>query len=198
MDERWAREVQSAATFPLPFRVLFLLSSGVLAWATNLHGLHLHAIDGPSALRSTHPTSQSPASSLSYRPVYRLFFHSAVWCLSLWLVYRCSTLHHVEHVDVFKYLPAVGALGLVIGLVCPYDVLERHERENFLSCVFAFSFPTFHFAKRILCAQCHTPVYQTSRIWCFIFRRGSRRHLHILCQGFRRSLAFLVDVATGR
>ena len=42
-------------------------------------------------------------------------------------------MNHVEYVDVFKYLPAVGALGLVIGLVCPFDVLELHEREKFLS-----------------------------------------------------------------
>jgi len=141
MDERWVREVQSAATFPLPFRVLFLLTSGVLAWATNLHGLHLHAIDGTSILRlgrSALPTTQSSASSLSYRPVYRLFFHCAAWCLSIWLIYRYSTLYHVEYVDVFKYLPAVGALGLVIGLMLPYDVLELREREKFLSCVFSF------------------------------------------------------------
>ena len=143
MDERWVREVQSAATFPLPFRVLFLLSSGVLAWATNLHGLHLHEIDGPSALqldRSPLPTIRSPTfkpvqSSLSYQPVYRLFFQCAAWCLSVWFLYRYLTLHHAEYVDVFKYLPAVGALGLVICLVCPYDVLEVREREKFLSCV---------------------------------------------------------------
>lgn len=148
MDERWAREVQSVATFPLPFRVLFLLSSGVLAWATNLHGLHLHAVDGPSVLqldRSALPTARPPAfkhvvqPSPSFRPIYRLSFHCAAWCLSIWLIYRYLTLHHVEYVDVFKYLPAVGALGLVIGLVCPYDVLEVREREKFLSCVFFFS-----------------------------------------------------------
>ena len=143
MDEQWLQEVQSAATFPLPFRVLFLLSSGVLAWATNLHGLHLREADGPSALqldRLPLPTIRSSAlksaqPSLSYRPIYRLFFQCAAWCLSVWLVYRYLTLHHAEYVDVFKYLPAVGALGLVIGFVCPYDVLEVREREKFLSCV---------------------------------------------------------------
>ena len=142
MDERWVQEVQSIATFPLPFRVLFLLSSGVLAWAMNLHGLHLHAIDGPSVLhldRSALPTTRPPGpkhvtqASPPYRPVYRLFLHCAAWCLSIWFIYRYSTLHHVEYVDVFKYLPAVGALGLVIGLVCPFDVLELREREKFLS-----------------------------------------------------------------
>ena len=151
MDERWLRELQSAATFPLPFRVLFLLSSGVLAWATNLHGLHLHGIDGPSALQLDRSlpiirssTLKSAQRSLSYQPIYRLFFQCAAWCLSVWLAYRYLTLHHAEYVDVFKYLPAVGALGLVIGLVCPYNVLEVREREKFLSCVvffrcFAFS-----------------------------------------------------------
>ena len=149
MDELRVQEVESAATFPLPFRVLFLLCSGVLAWATNLHGLHLHAIDSPSVLhleRTALPTTLSPGpgrvvqKTLPHRPVYRLFFYCAAWSLSIWLIYRYSTLHHVEHVDVFKYLPAVGALGLVIGLVCPFDVLELREREKFLSSVV---FPLF-------------------------------------------------------
>lgn len=162
MDERSVREVQSAATFPLPFRVLFLLSSGILAWATSLHGLHLHAVDGTSILRLDRPalpTTKSSTSSLSYRPVYRLFSHCAAWCLSIWLIYRYSTLHHVEHVDVFKYLPAVGALGLVIGLVLPYDVLELRQREKFLSCVF-FSFPNIPFYQpgiRSAVYRCITP-----------------------------------------
>lgn len=153
MDERWIQDVQSAATFPLPFRVLFLLSSGVLAWATNLHGLYLHAIDGSSVLhldRPFLPTIRSPGPKKvarppsSYHPVYRLSFYCAAWCLFIWFMYRYSTINHVEYVDVFKYLPAVGALGLVIGLACPLDVLERHEREKFLSCVV---FPAFHSAK---------------------------------------------------
>ena len=139
MDERWAQEVQSAATFPLPFRVLFLLSSGVLAWATNLHGLHLHAVDGPSVLRldrSAIPLLGFNRVVRAHRPIYRLFLHCAAWTLSIWFIYRYLTLRHVEHVDVFKYLPAVGALGLMVGLVCPFDVLELREREKFLLCVF--------------------------------------------------------------
>jgi len=205
MDEHLVREVQSVAIFPLPFRVLFLLSSGILAWATNLHGLHLHAIDGPSVLQldpSALPTTRSPASnhvdrsSSSYRPIYRLFFHCAAWCLSIWLVYWYLTLHHVEYVDVFKYLPAVGALGLVIGLVCPYDVLELREREKFLSCVVFLSQP-FTSSRITCCAQCYLPVHQAPKIRSVIFRRSSRGYLHILCQSFWRPLAFLVDVAAG-
>lgn len=141
MDDRWVQNIRSAPAFPLPFRVLFLLSSGVLAWATNLHGLHLHGVDGPSVLQSNRSSlpiirssaSKPVASPPSHRPVYRLFFYCAAWCLFIWFVYRYSTIHHVEYVDVFKYLPAVGALGLVIGLVCPFEVLELYEREKFLS-----------------------------------------------------------------
>jgi len=153
MDEGWVQEVRFAVTFPLPFRVLFLLSSGVLAWATNLHGFHLQSIDGAGVLRLDRPalpTARSPGSKhvqspSSHRPVYRLFFYCAAWCLSIWLIYCYSTLHHVEYVDVFKYLPAVGALGLAIGLVCPFDVLELHEREKLLSCVaFPTVYPTKH------------------------------------------------------
>src|SRR6201992_4249907 len=71
MDERLVQDVQSAAMFPLPFRVLFLLSSGILAWATNLHGLHHHAIDGPGVLhldRPSLPTIRSPSSKLTPHP----------------------------------------------------------------------------------------------------------------------------------
>lgn len=174
MDERWVQEVQSAATFPLPFRVLFLLSSGILAWATNLHGLHLHAIDGPAVLRldrSPLPTTRPsglkhvPQPSLPHRPVYRLFLYSAAWCISIWFIYRYSTLHHAEYVDVFKYLPAVGALGLVIGLVCPFDVLELHEREKFLSCV---AFPTFYSIKRnLVYAAQSTGVSHLENLECY-------------------------------
>ena len=178
MDERWVQEVQSAATFPLPFRVLFLISSGVLAWATNLHGLHLHAVDGSTVLRLDRPvlaTTRPSGSkhtvqpSLPHRPVYRLFFYCATWCLSIWFIYRYLTLHHVEYVNVFKYLPAVGALGLVTGLVSPFDALELHEREKFLSYVV---FPTFYGVKhnlvytaqsigasRLEGLECHSPMW---------------------------------------
>jgi hypothetical protein len=152
MDEHWVQEVQSIATFPLPFCVLFLLSSGVLAWATNLHGLHLHMIDGPSVPhldRSALPTTRLPGSKLvahcrcPHHIDRSIDFSStarhSVFPSGSYNTARPSTM---PNVDVFKYLPAVRASGLVIGLVCPFDVLELREREKPLLCV---AFPTFLF-----------------------------------------------------
>lgn len=41
--------------------------------------------------------------------------------------------------------------------------------------------------------QCHPQVYYTWQIWSIVLRCGSRGYLHVLCQGFRGSLALLVD-----
>ena len=43
-------EAPFAASFPLPFRVLVLAGTGILCWATNLHGLHILGIDAAAAL----------------------------------------------------------------------------------------------------------------------------------------------------
>jgi EXS family len=142
-------DTQSAASFPLPFRVLFLICLGILGWATNLHGLHNLGLDAAGALdlrvhdtisvtRLTLPTNRSPGSkylshpSSSYIPVYRLFAFCSIWCFTLWCVYRYATHQNVLLVDIFKYLPAVAALGLLITLFCPFNVLESPHRDALL------------------------------------------------------------------
>lgn len=142
-------EVPLAASFPLPFRVLFLVGLGVLGWATNLHGLQLLGIDGPGALglnASIHLPLRSPSSSghfsahSFYVPLYRIFIVYTSWCLAAWLVFRAATQSDTALVDVFRYIPAVCILGVVTVLMCPYDVFHKRERDWFLSFVILLSF----------------------------------------------------------
>ncbi|KAG8213619.1 EXS family-domain-containing protein, partial [Butyriboletus roseoflavus] len=135
-------EVPLAASFPLPFRVLFLVGLGVLGWATNLHGLQLLGIDGPGALEfqaSSHLPLRSPSSSghfsarSFYSPLYRIFAGYTSWCFAAWLLFRAATQSDTDLVDLFRYVPAVCMLGVVTALMCPYDIFHKRERDWFLS-----------------------------------------------------------------
>lgn len=150
-------EITFAAVFPLPFRVLFLGGLGILGWAANLHGLSVLGIDAAAALElSTHqsgrlttsdytpntplPTTRSgwkfaPHPSSVYAPVYRLFLQYTVLTLVGWLLYRHATHGDIEMVDVFKFVPAVTTLILLILLVSPLNLCERKERDKFIQCV---------------------------------------------------------------
>ncbi|KAF9233024.1 EXS family-domain-containing protein [Melanogaster broomeanus] len=154
-------EVPLAASFPLPFRVLFLVGMGILGWATNLHGLQLLGIDGPSALELhtrriylplSSPSSSSGRSSARafYQPVYRFFAGYATCCFTAWLVFRVATHSDTALVDIFRYIPAICMLGTLTVLVCPYDVFHKGERDLFLftaaSCIFATSDSPIYFS----------------------------------------------------
>ncbi|EIW82874.1 EXS-domain-containing protein [Coniophora puteana RWD-64-598 SS2] len=133
-----------AVTFPLPFRVLFLVGLGILGWATNLHGLQRQRIDAPNVLelsgspyiplRTSAPHSPT-LNSTFYSPIYRLFVKYSAWCFFTWVMYRLATRSNVYLVDVFSYIPAICALVVLTVLICPYDVLQKRERDAFLSAI---------------------------------------------------------------
>jgi len=143
-------EIPFAATFPLPFRVLFLAGMGILGWATNLHGLNMLGIDAASALelrktstdysplRSPLPTRRSSGFKLVTNPgsvydaIYRLFAVFSAWCFFAWAIFRFLTHGNVVLVDIFRYVPAICALGVSIILICPFDVIHKRERDMFL------------------------------------------------------------------
>ncbi|EKM54533.1 uncharacterized protein PHACADRAFT_175055 [Phanerochaete carnosa HHB-10118-sp] len=157
MDDPIREEITFSARFPLPFRVLFLGGLGVLGWATNLHGLSALGIDAASALElSTHqphrlthhpysasepdtplPTARGgwklvPHPATLYGPVYRLFFcYAIVLCLG-WACYQHATRADVGLVDVYKFVPGVLMLFLLMMLVSPFDVAGKRERDKFL------------------------------------------------------------------
>ncbi|KAH0827433.1 EXS family-domain-containing protein [Lanmaoa asiatica] len=153
-------KVPLAATFPLPFRVLFLVGLGLLGWATNLHVLQLLGVDGPGALElhasSSHLPlrSPSPGGHLSprsfYVPLYQIFIGYAGWCFAAWFVFRAATQSDTALVDIFRYIPAVCILGVATALVCPYEVFHKRERDWFLftaaRCLFAAANSSVYFS----------------------------------------------------
>lgn len=146
-------EIPFAATFPLPFRVLVLIGLGIVGWAANLHGLHALGVDGPLALdlrAPGHGLGTTPSSPLPlarertpsqrlhphprtvYEPIYKLGATYGVWTLGAWLVFRVLTNGEPKLVDVFKYVPALAVLGVVIVLSCPWDICRKRERDLFI------------------------------------------------------------------
>ncbi|KAI0743466.1 EXS-domain-containing protein [Daedaleopsis nitida] len=167
MKSDFLDELQFSAAFPLPFRVLCLVGLGILGWATNLHGLHLWGIDaggvldlsiydgyrltsplptdrrtGSNSAGRKHVTAQHAAQT--YRPVYRLFCAYAGWMFAAWVVYRIATRGDVGGVDSFKFVPAIAALCALTALVCPFNVLYKHERDRFIASVRRCLFPSPH------------------------------------------------------
>ncbi|KAG2356458.1 EXS family-domain-containing protein [Suillus spraguei] len=145
--------VPLSTSFPLPFRVLFLIGLGILGWATNLYGLHVLGIDAVSALelhsgRTFLPTS-SPSSRVSsslrasYMPVYRLFTGYATWCFAGWSLFRLATHSDTTLVDAFKYIPALSSFGVITTLICPLELCQKRERDLFLQLLFADVFTSF-------------------------------------------------------
>lgn len=144
-EENQLQGLPFAASFPLPFRVLFLAGFGILCWATNLHGLSLLGIDVATALgtgsRETQPyplplrpaTSHHLSSgSTLYRPVYRLFVLYAAWCLSGWLLFRYLVHDDSASVDVYKFIPLICSLVVLMILISPFRFAYKRERDTFL------------------------------------------------------------------
>ncbi|KAI0041596.1 EXS-domain-containing protein [Auriscalpium vulgare] len=168
-------DLSFVVAFPLPFRVLFLAGIGILGWAANLHGLHLLGIDTVSALDlhphddyDSHPSLPldrrngglklvSDASFL-YTPVYRTTFSYGVCCLSAWAVYRYATHGSSFLVDPFKFIPAICALGVLMVLLCPYNVFQKRERDAFLLAI-----------RRCLFSPINHPIYFSDVVFADIF-----------------------------
>ena len=76
-----------------------------------------------------------------YMPVYRLFGQYTLATLVAWALYRNATHGDIELVDVFKFIPAVTMLALLMVLVAPFNVAEKRERDKFMQCVLSLSSP---------------------------------------------------------
>lgn len=159
MDIDVGDETIFSAIFPLPFRVLALAGLGILAWATNLHGLKLLGIDAATALdlnthrnrdgRTQLPITNRPGwkhvepPDAIYKPVYNLFALYSLITGIFWLIYWRASSQDLSLVDVFKYIPGIAGLCVFMLLVSPWNTFGRHERDQFLKsisrCLFASS-----------------------------------------------------------
>ncbi|KAI0703376.1 EXS-domain-containing protein [Cerioporus squamosus] len=160
MKSDFLDELYFSSAFPLPFRVLCLVGLGILGWATNLHGLHLWNIDAAGVLdlnsydgyRLTSPLPTDRRAgwktahhlSQAHRPVYKLFVTYSAWTFACWLVFRFATRRDIESVDSFKFIPALASLCVLTALVCPFNVLYKHERDKFLGAIHRCLFPSPH------------------------------------------------------
>lgn len=77
-------------TFPLPFRVAFLIVMAVWGWAANLHYLYLVSIDVPALIRYPRRASswQTPHHTSTYRLAALLSATLAATLLLFWAVTR--------------------------------------------------------------------------------------------------------------
>jgi ABC-type dipeptide/oligopeptide/nickel transport system permease subunit len=148
VDGGLGRETPLAASFPLPFRALFLVGIGILGWATNLHITHSFDIDStgvldlaqdsgtrtplPTDRRYPHRPTRDAYAAAAYTPVYRLFVSYAALCTFAWTLFSLITRGEVEAVDSHKYIPAVTCLGVLGMLLSPWDVFYPRERDAFL------------------------------------------------------------------
>ena len=128
-----------APYFPLPFRALFFGGLGLLCWATNLHGLQQLGIDTAAVLglrSSQHdhgtPKSHGTETSLLYLSVYKLFASYTAWNTFGWVLYRYFSQADPEIVDLFKFIPIVLFLGILMVLATPSRYFQRRERDAFL------------------------------------------------------------------
>lgn len=176
-------------SFPLPFRVFALTSLGILAWATNIHGLDNLGVDVVSALDLRVGDHHSPSQrywpdsprkadvTVLYKNVYRIFITYSVWCLVSWTTFRSLSQGNPTLVDVYGYIPAVFALLTVIILLLPFHVLFKPERDKFLQYVFIRSYLRlqnlkcliFSAIRRCISSSPDSPVYFADVVFADIF-----------------------------
>lgn len=145
-------------SYPLPLRILSLISLGALCWATNLHILSILGIDTSAVLdvrADLLPLGLQPLSSpistqpfihpsKLYRPVYTLSLCYFAWTATAWLLWTfCGDAFAAEN---SRYMPAAFALVGVMAVFLPAERLQKKERLMFLRCV-GFSFCSRPFTK---------------------------------------------------
>ncbi|KAG7098729.1 hypothetical protein E1B28_000642 [Marasmius oreades] len=138
-------EIPYSASFPLPFRVLALAGMGILGWATNLHGLDKFGIDAPivlelrtnDSLPRTTPRRENfrlgtQAPSSHYKTIYRLAGLYFSWFFGTWTIYLFFTQRDPKVVDVYGFLPGLLTVAIILVLLCPFEVMYKHERDSFI------------------------------------------------------------------
>lgn len=119
---------------PLPFRVLSLISLGILCWAFNLHVLHILGIDTSFLLdiRSPSDASEYLHPSKLYRPIYQLAAVSLTWTTLAWFIGFRLFADSDGDSSAGRLAAAFTWLVPLIVLLLPVDRFRRAERFMFL------------------------------------------------------------------
>ncbi|KAK9900040.1 EXS-domain-containing protein [Cystobasidium minutum MCA 4210] len=122
--------ISLSASFPLPFRILVLVSLGALCWALNLHVLHLMGIDTAVVLdiRSASSPNEHIHPSTLYPPVYQLAACLAVWTGLCWILGFQVVAGGDGQSAVGKMVAAMSLFLAVALLFLPADRLKKTER----------------------------------------------------------------------
>lgn len=112
--------------YPLPFRISFLTSVSVFAFATNVHLLDIIGLD-VVALLDLRPANVEADSV--YGPMYHFGLVGAAWTAFCWLV-----LHGIAHDDNSADMPVVGVMWGVALFVAfmPFNVFHKQLRMRFI------------------------------------------------------------------
>jgi hypothetical protein len=131
-----------SASFPLPFRVLFLIGLAQLLWALNLHILHLLGLDtswildfrddppDEIELEPITPEVTRPESGKLYQPVYKLFLIYTSWVGGGWVVFTVLTGSDTELMEQYRGIVGVVALGAVGLALAPWHGVGERERRG--------------------------------------------------------------------
>ncbi|KAH9909019.1 EXS family protein [Xylariomycetidae sp. FL2044] len=118
-------------TFPLPYRVAFIVVLAVWLWGANLHYLHLLKIDVPSLIR--YPGRSSPHHPTHHLSTYRLAtVLSSIYTFSL-LVFWVFTHRNPELVIAWDWLPLTYLVVLIALFIVPLKNLSNSGRSRFRS-----------------------------------------------------------------
>ncbi|KAK9771359.1 putative EXS domain-containing protein [Seiridium cardinale] len=117
-------------TFPLPYRVAFIVVLATWLWGVNLHYLALLKIDVPSLIR--YPSRTSPHQPPHHLSTYRLAtVLSSIYAFSL-LVFWIFTHRNPTLVLAWDWLPLTYLIVLIGVFVAPLKNFSSAGRQRFL------------------------------------------------------------------
>ncbi|KAH9243155.1 hypothetical protein K456DRAFT_1716772 [Colletotrichum gloeosporioides 23] len=131
-DPKVESELDSfSLTFPLPYRIGFIIILAVWGWGVNLHCLHKFKIDVPTLIR--YPTRSSPMEPAHHLSTYRLAtVLSTVFFLSIstfWIFTRRTPSLVIE----YDWLPMTYFVALAAIFFVPIRSFSHGGRSRFLA-----------------------------------------------------------------
>ncbi|GAO47099.1 hypothetical protein G7K_1311-t1 [Saitoella complicata NRRL Y-17804] len=117
--------------FPLPFRVAFIISLGIWAYASSLHLLHLSGVDPVPILHPRRRRGLSPQGL--YRPIYDIAIAVTAFTALCLAVFWGFTGGDEVAIIEWEVLPLSCFAFLAAVLFSPFNVLHQHWRYQFLS-----------------------------------------------------------------
>ncbi|KAF9879224.1 putative EXS family protein [Colletotrichum karsti] len=131
-DPKVESELDSfSLTFPLPYRIGFIIVLAVWGWGANLHYLHKVKIDVPTLIR--YPTRSSPTEAAHHLSTYRLAtVLSTVFFLSI-STFWIFTRHTPSLVIEYDWLPMTYFVALAAIFFVPIRSFSHGGRSRFLA-----------------------------------------------------------------